>query len=395
MRLHVFNVGVERESPSGAAPGNFRTLRRDLAALPWCICAGGGASASGGGGGGGDCVLAPPPREAFLRALRSALPAGARLPRFVREGEAPAGATRAPYGERGAHLARSGARRARKGGGARQRGCGNSCTPCMPLEAARLPESAARARAPPDDARRRSHRPKERRPAPRGARFCKGLALREMRALTPSSVVGAPPQPLLPSPAPLRCALSWSRVTACARYRQDVVVCRSIAEVEAAIAALAGADAVLKAEYSSSGLGVRVCRAPQRLAQQRPLSGWAANCIARDGRVTVEPWMDIALEVTAEWADGRWLGVSFPIVERRQWVGQWRSLPPDGTSWVVAVAPARRARRGVCACVRVCARVCLCVPSTGYRPAALLLAGRDPLQNCPLSPEGLPDVCLQ
>jgi hypothetical protein len=57
---------------------------------------------------------------------------------------------------------------------------------------------------------------------------------------------------------------------------------------------------VIKEEFSSSGLGVRVCRCLPDLACGTALERWVKSCLARDGVVTVEPWLDILVEFSAE-----------------------------------------------------------------------------------------------
>lgn len=57
---------------------------------------------------------------------------------------------------------------------------------------------------------------------------------------------------------------------------------------------------VIKEEFSSSGLGVRVCRCLSDLACGTALERWVQSCLSRDGMVTVEPWLDILVEFSAE-----------------------------------------------------------------------------------------------
>ena len=57
---------------------------------------------------------------------------------------------------------------------------------------------------------------------------------------------------------------------------------------------------VIKEEYSSSGLGVRVCSSLSELASGAALERWVQGCLARDGVVTVEPWLNILVEFSAE-----------------------------------------------------------------------------------------------
>jgi hypothetical protein len=101
------------------------------------------------------------------------------------------------------------------------------------------------------------------------------------------------------------------------RYREHGVVCHSVEAVRAAVAEQPDERAVLKAEFSSSGLGVRVCEGAQDgatpiAAEGSELARWAANCIARDGALLVEPWLDIVAEFTAEYWEGSWCGAPFP-----------------------------------------------------------------------------------
>jgi len=107
--------------------------------------------------------------------------------------------------------------------------------------------------------------------------------------------------------------LRRSRVT---RYRNDVVVCASIEDVAAA--ARANASTILKAEYSSSGLGARTVS--RELTEQD--EAWARNRLKADGVLTAEPRYELNTEVTLEWYDGFFCGVSRPIVENGRWQGQ-------------------------------------------------------------------------
>ena len=100
------------------------------------------------------------------------------------------------------------------------------------------------------------------------------------------------------------------------RYREHGVVCHSVEAVRAAVAEQPDERAVLKAEFSSSGLGVRACGGAQDgatsiAAEGSELARWAANCIARDGALLVEPWLDIVAEFTAEYWEGSWCGAPF------------------------------------------------------------------------------------
>ena len=118
------------------------------------------------------------------------------------------------------------------------------------------------------------------------------------------------------------------RRSAVARYRSDVSVCRSMAEVRQAVAA--HHKAVLKAEFSSSGLGVRVCEGAAALEPGAPLEQWVQERLRQDGVLTVEPWLQLLAEVSAEWLNGAWMSVSQPIVGQMRWEGQWLGDPVDG-----------------------------------------------------------------
>jgi hypothetical protein len=127
-----------------------------------------------------------------------------------------------------------------------------------------------------------------------------------------------------------------------ARYRDDVAVCRTLEQVLAVrllsdfsltfglicdqwrqAVSTYGPKVVIKEEFSSSGLGVRVCEVRPRpsptwrnliqrsicdsyrvaiqgaeeLQAGEPLGKWLGKCLRRDGIVTVEPWMEIIVEV--------------------------------------------------------------------------------------------------
>ena len=58
---------------------------------------------------------------------------------------------------------------------------------------------------------------------------------------------------------------------------------------------------VIKEEFSSSGLGVRVCNSLSDLDSGKALERWLRGCLARDGVVTVEPWLEILVEFSAEY----------------------------------------------------------------------------------------------
>jgi hypothetical protein len=108
------------------------------------------------------------------------------------------------------------------------------------------------------------------------------------------------------------------------RYRNDVVVCASLDEVAAAARAnwpnIGDAEGtILKAEYSSSGLGARTVA--RELTEQD--EAWARNRLKADGVLTAEPRYDLEAEFTLEWYDGFFCGVSRPIVEAPgRWQGQ-------------------------------------------------------------------------
>ena len=58
---------------------------------------------------------------------------------------------------------------------------------------------------------------------------------------------------------------------------------------------------MIKEEFSSSGLGVRICSDISELATGTRLERWTRGCLVRDGVVTVEPWLDIIVEFSAEY----------------------------------------------------------------------------------------------
>jgi hypothetical protein len=164
---------------------------------------------------------------------------------------------------------------------------------------------------------------------------------------------------------PYGVAGSHLRRSAVVRYRDDVTVCHTLDQVRAAVV-LHGyhggggggggtgsnnGKVVLKSEFSSSGLGVRVYTLdttsstaspppppPPPVAEQPTTPSiledgsaderWVTNCLRRDGSLTVEPWYDMAAEVTGEWLDGRWVGVSQCIVRDMRWEGQWLGDDP-------------------------------------------------------------------
>lgn len=100
-----------------------------------------------------------------------------------------------------------------------------------------------------------------------------------------------------------------------ALYREDVAVCSTIEEVRAAVERFAP-KVVLKAEYSSGGQGLR-------WRWDGETEAWAKNRLKQDGRLTVEPFMDIVTELSGEFLYGHWNGVSAVLVEHGMWRGQW------------------------------------------------------------------------
>ena len=102
------------------------------------------------------------------------------------------------------------------------------------------------------------------------------------------------------------------------RYRHDVVVCASLDDVAAAARAN-DEGTILKAEYSSSGLGARTVA--RELTEQD--EAWARNRLKADGVLTAEPRFELETEFTLEWYDGFFCGVSRPIVvPPGRWQGQ-------------------------------------------------------------------------
>ncbi|CAH0369266.1 unnamed protein product [Pelagomonas calceolata] len=117
--------------------------------------------------------------------------------------------------------------------------------------------------------------------------------------------------------------LRRSRVT---RYRDgDVVVCASLDDVAAAARAN-DEGTILKAEYSSSGLGARTVA--RELTEQDV--AWARNRLKADGVLTAEPRYELEAEFTLEWYDGFFCGVSRPIVlPPGRWHGQQLGATDD------------------------------------------------------------------
>ena len=102
------------------------------------------------------------------------------------------------------------------------------------------------------------------------------------------------------------------------RYRHDVILCASLDDVAAAARAN-DEGTILKAEYSSSGLGARTVA--RELTEQD--EAWARNRLKADGVLTAEPRFELETEFTLEWYDGFFCGVSRPIVvPPGRWQGQ-------------------------------------------------------------------------
>lgn len=104
-----------------------------------------------------------------------------------------------------------------------------------------------------------------------------------------------------------------------AKYRDDVAVCVTMEQIEAAVL-LHGPKVVIKSEYSSGGQGIR-------WRWDEATKGWAQNRLRQDGCVTVEPFFEIVTEVSGEFLYGRWNGCSMVIVEYGMWRGQWLGDP--------------------------------------------------------------------
>ena len=92
--------------------------------------------------------------------------------------------------------------------------------------------------------------------------------------------------------------------------------------MRAAVAAH-GPKVVLKAEFSSAGLGVRVCDGVAALEPGTTAEGWVSACLRKDGTLTVEPWMRIEAEFSGEWLDGEWCGVSQFFSDNMRWSATW------------------------------------------------------------------------
>lgn len=106
------------------------------------------------------------------------------------------------------------------------------------------------------------------------------------------------------------------------RYRSDVAVCRSLEAIREAVK-LHGPKVVLKAEFSSAGMGVRTCEGVAALDPGTAAEGWANACLRKDGALTVEPWMKIEAEFSGEWLDGAWCGVSQFVSDNMRWSATW------------------------------------------------------------------------
>jgi len=119
----------------------------------------------------------------------------------------------------------------------------------------------------------------------------------------------------------------------------------------------AGERAVLKAPWGTSGNQIKRAASPADLSE--PLRGWIRNCIASQGRIVVEPWLDkcrdisIQMEIRAGgevklhgarefWTDERWQ-YQGTVLGR----GFWR-LPPDELRFLNEILPVwRRLARDV------------------------------------------------
>ena len=121
-----------------------------------------------------------------------------------------------------------------------------------------------------------------------------------------------------------------------ARYRTDVAICRTLDEALDAAERFAPRF-VMKAEFSSSGLGVLVCdggrAALEPLADAdscaRGARRWVEKRLRQDGVLTLEPWLEILAEFSGEFLNGAWNGVSCCMVEHCRWQGQWLAPPHE------------------------------------------------------------------
>jgi hypothetical protein len=119
------------------------------------------------------------------------------------------------------------------------------------------------------------------------------------------------------------------------KFREDVAACRSLEQIRAAIARF-GPRVVLKAEFSSSGLGQIVCDEWSDSVER-----WAAKRLRQDGVLTVEPWLDILFEVSVEWLQGLFNGISQVDVVHSRWQGQFlgdprERMPPEVFDFIYA-----------------------------------------------------------
>lgn len=273
--VYSFNAGVEAEAAGRAPTKSFAALRRDLATLPWLLA------------GPDDIVLSQRPvSAAFVSALAAAGVDTSRLPAFstsVPHDRQIAG--HRPFGIAGSHLGRSNVARYR-----------SDVRVCRTLE-----EVVAAA-----------------------ASFCCG----ESCSSSTSSNVGA-------DGSGDGGGEGQGRQHTCPQQLRR---------------------AVLKAEFSTSGQGVRVVSLGADRAVAAPSSSldsggpavgahscgqgegegdsslvgalcaadaqWATNCLRRDGVLTVEPWLDeIICEVSGEWLDGTWCGVTQFDAPHMRWGG--------------------------------------------------------------------------
>ena len=273
--VYSFNAGVEAEAAGRAPTKSFAALRRDLATLPWLLA------------GPDDIVLSQRPvSAAFVSALAAAGVDTSRLPAFstsVPHDRQIAG--HRPFGIAGSHLGRSNVARYR-----------SDVRVCRTLE-----EVVAAA-----------------------ASFCCG----ESCSSSTSSNVGADGSgdgggggagktAHLSSTVASRgaqgrildlwtgctCGESWRRPGSSSSKqltRLGRPGCR-------------GAQLVRARARGGSSLVGALCAADAQ---------WATNCLRRDGVLTVEPWLDeIICEVSGEWLDGTWCGVTQFDAPHMRWGG--------------------------------------------------------------------------
>ena len=146
-----------------------------------------------------------------------------------------------------------------------------------------------------------------------------------LASLRAAGVHGLPEfHPVVPPGRPLAGHRPWGvagehlRRSNVARYRDDVAVCRSLDAVRQAVVTH-GPKVVLKGEFSSAGLGVRVCDGASCLEAGLPDERWASNALRRDGVLTVEPYLEILGEFSGEWLRGEWCGVSHMACPHMRW----------------------------------------------------------------------------